>query len=131
MTAKRGRQADAWANLVTANYWAKMLTDSKCMNLWTRNAEAVFRRSFRDEPMPGIWPKYCARVEVGMAIFQALEESGKRVPAGFFGGSVEMDIQDVDCYAIAERLLDDEMVQRFGDGPGRIAKKGRTKRKGR
>ncbi len=81
--------------------------------------------------MPGIWPKYTARWEIAMAIFQALEEGGKGVPAELCGGTVEMDIQDVDCYAIAERFLDDVMVQRLGDGPARKGKKARTKLMGR
>jgi len=65
-----------------------------------------------------------------MAIFQALEERGKEVPTGLFGGSAEMDIQEVDCYAIAERLLNDEMVRKVGDGPAKKNKEARKKRVG-
>ena len=97
------------------------------MAYWNRYAEANYRRSLRDEPMPGIWPKFTARSEIAMAIFDALEQRDKKVPEGFFGGSVEMGIQDLDCYAIAERLLDDKMVQRLGDGPAKKDKKARKK----
>jgi hypothetical protein len=83
------------------------------MAYWTKYAETHYRRSLKDEPMPGIRPKYTARTEIAMAIFQALEKKGKEVPAGLFAGDARVDIQGVDCYAIAERLLRDEVAQRI------------------
>jgi hypothetical protein len=115
----------------THAFWRCLSADPKCMTLWRREAERAYRRTFTDEPFPGIWPWYTARLSVGINIFQALEARDKIVPKGFLGGAGEPEIQQVDCYAIAERLLNDEMVRKLGDGPARQDKKVRAKRIGR
>jgi len=128
MTVKRIRQARPWPNEVTTKFWAGLAADAKCMAYWTKYTQAHYRRSLKDEPLPGNWPKYTARSEIAMAIFEALEQRTKQAPRGFFSDGVDRDIQEVDCYAIAERLLNDELVRKLGDGPARTEKKVRKKR---
>src|SRR5258706_14624888 len=89
--------------LVTATFWRCLEADAKCIVYWSKYAETHYLRSLQDEPMPGIWPKYTARWEIAMAIFQALEEGGKGVPAELCGGAGERGSQDGDTYALAAR----------------------------
>ena len=102
-----------WANNETARFWARLAKDEKNRKYWLRYAENVYRRSLKDERMPGIWPKFNARFDVGLNLYAALEEASRQVPKEFLTDLGDASIDLVDCYSISERLLDDKMVRRI------------------
>ena len=116
-----------WANNESARFWARLDKDHKCRKYWLAYVERHYRRSLKDKPMPGIWPKFTARSEVAMALHEALEEATKDVPCGFLAELGDASIELVDCYSIAEKLLDDDMVRHVdaeaGSGHRRVAKR--------
>lgn len=78
--------------------------------MWTRRCEAYLRRSMRDEPMPGIWPRYTARTELAMQLYDELTDGSVGIPRAFRKRPDAEAIAQVDCYAIIEALLTDERV---------------------
>jgi hypothetical protein len=113
--SKRGstgevRRPNTGDRKTTEIFWRCLSADPRALKLWQGEAEAAYRRTLKDEPMPGIWPKYTARTELGMAIFEALERNDKGVPKGYFSATSELEAQQVDCYWVAEQLLDDGRV---------------------
>jgi hypothetical protein len=119
-----------WANKVTAEFWRCVSADPKCLAYWKKDAERIYRRSLVDDPMPGIWPKFSARTELALNIHQALEEGGRGVPKGFAAPLDEPELSLVDCYSLAERILDDELVDRM-DKSGKLRPWVPPKKKGK
>jgi len=111
-----------WASELTAQFWKRLAADPRSTKYWLRYADDVYRRSLRDEPMPGIWPKFTARSELAMAIYQALEEGTRTVPRGFVADLTGFDIGEVDCYSLAERILDDDTVNRIDAKAGQVSR---------
>jgi len=99
-----------WANNVTANFWRRLEKDAKSSKYWRKYSEWIYRRNLTDEPMPGIWPKFNARSELAMGLYDALERWAVSVPRGFSDDLGKSSIEEVDCYSLAERLLDDDFV---------------------
>jgi len=116
--SKGKREPSSGRTSLTTTFWRCLQADAKCSAYWTRYSETRYLEGLKDEPMPGVWLKYTVRVDIAMAIFETLEQRDKGVPAGFFRGDAEIDIQGVDGYAIAERLLSDAVVQRIDAGGG-------------
>jgi hypothetical protein len=54
-----------------------------------------------------------------MAIHQALEKGDRGVPKGFAAPLDEPELSLVDCYSLAEWVLDDELVARM-DKSGKL-----------
>jgi hypothetical protein len=99
-----------WANELTAKFWRRLNKDIPSQRYWRKIADQQYRRNLTDEPMPGIWPKFNARGEIAMAIFESLEHRSSKVPNGFLEDLGDSDIEDVDCYSLAEGLLDERSI---------------------
>ena len=84
--------------------------DPKATAYWRKYADRQYRRNLTDEPLPGIWPKVNARVELAVGLYDALERRTSGVPRGFLDDLGATSIEEVDCYSVAERLLDDDCV---------------------
>jgi hypothetical protein len=59
-----------------------------------------------------------------MAIFASLERrKGVGVPRGFFTKDIDRNIEEVDCYQIAERFLTNAVVLAIDQGKGAARKR--------
>lgn len=111
---RRGERFDAqWPNPLTAAVWDRIISRRANWLRMQTEAEKTYRRSTRDERMPGIWPKYTGRVEVAMTLFSDLERKYGAAFRGILASFPECTLEDVDCYAIAERLLTDDLTARI------------------
>jgi hypothetical protein len=99
-----------WANKMTAAFGHRLDKDPKATAYWRKYADRQYRRNLTDEPLPGIWPKFNARGELAMGIYDALERRTSSVPRGFLDDLGDTSIVEVDCYSVAERLLNDDCV---------------------
>ena len=99
-----------WANKLTAAFWHRLDKDPKATAYWRKYADRQYRRNLTDEPLPGIWPKFTARVALAMGLYDALASRTSGVPRGFLDDLGDTGIEEVDCYSVAERLLNDDCV---------------------
>jgi hypothetical protein len=99
-----------WANKLTAAFWLLLVKDPKASTYWRTYAHRQYRRNLTDEPMPGIWPKFNARSEVALGLYDTIERRTSGVPRGFLDYLGETSINEVDCYSLAERLLNDDVI---------------------
>jgi hypothetical protein len=102
-----------WANKQTAEFWRCLTADPKSASYWNKEAERSYRMSVEGMPYPGVWPKFNGRTALAMWIHEVLEEGGRGVPKGFAAPLDEPELSLVDCYSLAERILDDALVERM------------------
>lgn len=103
-------------NKATAALWQAITAEPKCRARWRAAAIASYRQSLKDEPLPGIWPKYTARTELAMAIYQAVDEGERTVPVAFRFPALAVEIEKIDFYAIAQGFLSDDLVTQIDSG---------------
>jgi hypothetical protein len=109
--AAAGRQpSSTFLNDATGRFWTALQANAKILGRWSAVAVSSYRRTLKDEPMPGIWPRYTARLEIAMALHQAMEEGNRSLPAAFRESMASTSLADIDFYAVAERLLTDAVI---------------------
>jgi hypothetical protein len=108
-----------WGSAETAKFWRTLTANRAAHAQWKRQAERAYAHSCRSEPMPGIWPKYTARVEIAMALHAGIERGGRAFPNSLIREMKEVSLDRIDFYGVAEALLSDALVERLDNKKAR------------